>query len=59
MCHLEENFAKYQHIDFLFFQEITFRIRMFYLKYRSGRLNANADAITRKTWHGEPVVDEG
>ena len=31
MCHLEENIAKYQPVDFLFFQKITFRIRMFYL----------------------------
>ena len=32
MCHLEENSAKYLPIDFGFFQKITFRIRMFYLK---------------------------
>ena len=31
----------------------------FSIKYRSGRLNANADALSRKTWHGEPVIAEG
>ena len=31
----------------------------FSIKYRSGRLNANADALSRKTWHGEPVISEG
>ena len=28
----------------------------FSIKYRSGRTNASADALSRKTWHGEPVV---
>ena len=31
----------------------------FSIKYRSGRLNGNADALSRKTWHGEPVIAEG
>ena len=28
----------------------------FSIKYRSGRTNASADALSRKTWHREPVV---
>ena len=28
------------------------------IKYRSGRSNVNADALSRKTWHGEPVSAE-